>query len=84
MRCIPDHDPGIGLEINGLPRGVRDGIIEHVFEFPGMPLIVDISGNDDPAPEGGMLLEYFIIYANFRHGFSSEISLKSFDSIDIV
>ena len=32
-----------------------------------MSMIVDIFGNDDSTPEGGIMLKYFFIYADFKH-----------------
>jgi hypothetical protein len=68
MRFTPDHCTRICFKVNGLLGSLRDCAVQEVFKFVVVTPIIHISGNDNPAPESGVLFKYFWMNPNFRHG----------------
>jgi hypothetical protein len=73
MRITPDHCPRVCFKVNGLVGSLCDCPIQDVFKFVGVTLIIHISGDDNPAPEGGVFFKYFCMYPNFSHWCSVQL-----------
>jgi hypothetical protein len=76
VSLIPDQNPGVCLEVYGIPARFVYGFIQEPFEFLGLATVSDVGRDNNSSPKSGVFFEYPFLNPYFNH-FSLILSYDS-------